>query len=226
VESHAKDFGVAHVAGYQADFYQRGELDRVLNEVVSHEEIDVLLNNAYDLSERTGFNTSEGALDSSPLSQWQFAFESGIYWAVRTTQLIGAQMRERTGGSVINVSSMYGVISPNPRLYEGTDYFNPASYGVVKAGLIALTRYTASFWGKYDIRCNALVPGSYSNTEEDSYNSVSKDSPFLRRLEERTLLNRIGKPQDLLGALVFLASDSSSYMTGQTLIVDGGWTVT
>ena len=225
-ETYVKEFGEAQVAAYQADFYQHDSLDKALQDIVSREQIDVLVNNAYDISARTGFNTPKGTLESSTLSQWQFAFESGIYWAVRTTQLVGTQMRERMGGSIINISSMYGIISPNPRLYEGTSYSNPPSYGVVKAGLLALTRYVASFWGKYNIRCNALVPGAFSNTEDESYNAVPEDSPFLKRLEERTLLNRVGKPRDLLGAVIFLASDASAYVTGQAIIVDGGWTVT
>ena len=226
LETYADEFGGAQIAAYQADFYDHHSLDKVLNDIVAAERIDVLVNNAFDISARTGFNTEEGTLELSDLDHWTSALESGIYWPVRTTQIIGAQMRELGSGNIINVSSMYGIISPNPRLYEGERYLNPPTYGVVKAGLLALTRYVASFWGEYNLRCNALVPGAFSNTEDQSYNSVPEDSPFLKKLEERTLLGRVGRPRDLLGALVFLASDASEYVTGQTIIVDGGWTVT
>ena len=121
---------------------------------------------------------------------------------------------------------MYSIVSPDPRLYEGTDFFNPPTYSVNKAGLIALTRYTASFFGEYGIRCNAISPGPFSNTEEETDNSVDRDDPFIERLKDKTVLNRIGHPNDLIGLLIYLASDASSYMTGQNLIIDGGWTIT
>jgi len=226
LRTYVEEFGESKVAARQIDFYKRDLLEQTLKRLVAEEKVDVLVNNAYDFSPRTGFNTPEGRLEDSTLDHWQAAFESGISWAVLTTQLIGKQMKDRGGGSIINISSMYGLVSPNLKLYEGTSFMNPPSYGVVKAGLLAFTRYVSSCWGKYNVRCNALVPGAFTNTEEESYNSVAPDDLFLKRLEERTLLNRVGKPRDLLGALIFLASDASGYVTGQAIVVDGGWTVT
>ena len=226
LQKYANEFGESQIAASQVDFYKRDLLDQALQEIISHEKVDVLVNNAYDFSTRTGFNSPDGGLESSTLDQWHSAFESGISWAVRTTQVIGAQMKERHGGSIINISSMYGLVSPNPKLYEGSRFFNPPSYGVVKAGLLAFTRYVSSYWGQYNIRCNALVPGAFSNTEDQSYNAVPQDDTFLKRLEERTLLGRVGRPSDLLGSLILLASDASSYITGQTIVIDGGWTIT
>jgi len=224
--AYAEEFGESKIAGHRADFYQRDMLDHVLQEIASREKVNVLVNNAYDFSPQTGFNTPDGHLESSTFDQWLHAFQSGIYWAVRTSQVMGNGMKEGGGGSIIHVSSMYGVVSPNFKLYEGTNFFNPASYGVMKAGLLAFTRYSAAYWGKYNIRSNALVPGAFPNTEGESYNAVTREDIFLRRLEERTLLGRVGNPKDLLGALIFLASDASSYITGQAIVVDGGWTVT
>lgn len=226
VRAYANEFGPSRVAACQVDFYQLDLLERSLRQLVSQEQVDVLVNNAFDFSSRTGFNTPDGILESSTFDQWRSAFESGVYWAVCTTQIIGTQMKERGRGSIINVSSMYGMVSPNPELYKGTKFFNPPSYGVMKAGLLAFTRYVASYWGRYGIRCNALVPGAFSNTEDQTYNAVSPDDPFLQRLQEATLLGRVGRPDDLLGALILLASDASSYITGQAIVVDGGWTVT
>ena len=91
--------------------------------------------------------------------------------------------------------------------------------------LLALTRYTASFYGRHGVRANALVPGPFSNTEEAGPNAVSPDDPFLDRLRERTCLGRVGEPSELVGPLIFLASDASSYVTGHALVVDGGWTI-
>lgn len=226
VKEYRKLYGKAAVEGYLVDFYKRKQFEEVLRKIVKKHKIDVLINNAYDLSSKTGFNTTEGSLENSPYEQWKFAFDSGIYWAALATQIVGEQLRRRRKGSIINISSMYGIIAPHPSLYEGKKFFNPATYGVNKAGIIALTRYTASFWGQYGIRCNAVAPGAFSNTEKATANSVAPNDPFLERLKAKTVLGRIGHPKDLNGLLIYLASDSSSYMTGQVLSVDGGWTIT
>lgn len=226
VQTYEGEFGKAKISGHRVDFYQREILEHVLQEIASQETVNVLVNNAYDFSPQTGFNTPDGHLEASTFDQWLHAFESGIYWAVRSSQIIGNAMKDRGGGSIIQVSSMYGIVSPNFKLYEGTRFFNPPSYGAMKAGLLAFTRYSAAYWGKYNIRSNALVPGAFPNTGGESYNTVPQGDIFLKRLEERTLLGRVGSPGDLIGALIFLASDASSYITGQTIVVDGGWTVT
>jgi gluconate 5-dehydrogenase len=156
--------------------------------------------------------------------QWMRALESGVYWHALAIQVVGEKMKAQGGGSIINVSSMYSLVSPSPELYEGTDVFNPPSYGAAKAALNALTRYTASFYGKYGVRCNSLVPGAFPNVGGDSYNSPS-DETILKRLAEKSVLGRYGHPDDLRGAMLFLASDASAYVTGQTVVVDGGWTI-
>jgi len=226
-EKYKDEFGEERINCFKVDFYNLGDLEKSLKQVAEGPNIDVLVNNAYDLSKRTGFNTPKGKFENSTYEQWKSAFECGVYWAVLTTQIIGEQFKKRKiKGSIINISSMYGVVSPDPKLYEDIDKFNPPSYGVNKAGLIALTRYTASFFGREGIRCNAISPGPFSNTEEESSNSVEKNSIFLNRLRNKTALNRIGHPKDLVGLLIYLASDASSYMTGQNLIIDGGWTIT
>jgi gluconate 5-dehydrogenase len=189
-----------------------------LLELASGIEFDVLINNAYNLSEETGFNTEDGTLEKSYWTMWYKAFDSGIYWPLMATQIIGNKMKEK-GGSIINISSMYGVVSPHPDLYEGSHYFNPVTYSTVKHGLIGLTKYTAAFWGKHGIRCNAIAPGPFPKENV-------KQGSFLLRLERRTALNRVGHPNDLRGILIYLASDASAYTTGQVIQVDGGWTIT
>jgi len=226
VEGYQKKFGKGSAVGFCLDFYKRKELEGILKDISKKFPTDVLINNAYDLSEKTGFNTDTGYLENSTYDQWKSAFESGIYWAVLSTQIIGKQFRKAKKGSIINVSSMYGAISPHPKLYRETDFFNPPTYGVNKAGIIALTRYTAAFWGQYGIRCNAILPGPLPNRETKSSNSVNKADFFLERLKDNTVLNRVGHPNDLGGILIYLASDASSFMTGQALKIDGGWTIT
>ena len=224
-EKYQKEFGKDRVFSFQIDFYKRKELVNILKKIVKKFDIDVLINNAYDLSKKTGFNTPQGYLENSTYNQWKAAFESGIYWAVLTTQIIGEQFKKKKRGSIINISSMYGIISPNPKLYEGTKFFNPPTYSVNKAGIIALTRYTASFFGQYGVRCNVILPGPFSNVETETPNSVAPNDPFLEKLKRNTVLHRIGHPNDLIGILIYLACDASSFMTGQTIIIDGGWTI-
>ncbi len=206
------------------DLYDLKSYEESLREVAADSQIDVLVNNAYDFSKGTGFNDPCGKLENIGWMEWLKSFECGMYWHVLAIQIIAEGMKQRRAGSIINISSMYALVAPDPGLYEGTEIFNPPSYGAAKASLLALTRYAASFYGKYNIRCNALVPGAFPNIGADSYNSP-KDEGFVKRLESRTALNRVGVVDDLKGPLIFLASDASSYVTGQNIVVDGGWTI-
>ena len=114
---------------------------------------------------------------------------------------------------------MYGVVAPDFSVYDDSpQFFNPPHYGAAKAGLVQLTKYYASYLGKYNINVNAVSPGPFP------HDSVQKDVGFIKRLESKTALKRIGKPSDLGGIFVFLCSDASNYITGQNLMVDGGWT--
>jgi len=220
-----KKYSKSRVQGFGADFYNRKKFTSVLENVTKRFRIDVLINNAFDFNTKTGFNTPSGRLESSTFEQWQAAFESGIYWVVLPTQIIGKQMRKRKTGSIINVCSMYGIVSPSPNLYVETDKCNPPTYGVFKAGIQALTRYTASFWAGDGVRTNSISPGAFPNLETVTANSFMANDSLLNHLRERILLGRTGHPTDLIGALLFLASDASSYMTGQTIVIDGGWTI-
>jgi gluconate 5-dehydrogenase len=121
---------------------------------------------------------------------------------------------------------MYAVVAPNPQLYEGTKFANPPGYSASKGGLLSFTRYVASYWGPHGVRANAILPGPFSNTEDAGPNAVQDSDSFVDRLKARTRLGRIGRPAELAGALIFLASDASSYVTGQSVVVDGGWTIT
>ena len=214
----------AAMTGHVVDFYDRPKLRRTLEQVMAaNKTIDVLINNAYDFSVGTGFNHPSGRLETLSEDQFFRGAESGIYWPFLTTQIIGQQMVKQGYGSIINICSMYAIVAPDARLYEQTSAFNPATYSLAKAALLALTRYVASFWGQHNVRCNAILPGSFPNLGGDSYNSP-QDTDFIRRLEAKTVLGRVGQPADLAGALLLLASEASGYITGQAIIIDGGWT--
>jgi gluconate 5-dehydrogenase len=222
----ANQFGEDRVASHRVDMYDNDALSEICNQIAESEKsIDILVNNAHELGAATGFNVPEGSLENSTFDQWKRNLQGGVYWAVQTTQRLGAKMKEQRGGSIINIATMYASVAPRPELYAGTNSLNPPGYSASKAALVAFTRYTASFWGREGVRANCISPGPFSNTDDlDGQNSVRADSEFVRRLKSFTVLNRIGRPAELCGALLFLASDASSYVTGQNLGVDGGWT--
>jgi gluconate 5-dehydrogenase len=218
-------YGRDCVATYQFALDVPGAFDEAINSIVSNEpRIDVLVNNAHQLDVASGFTSEAGSLERMDFSQWSSHLDGGLWWAAHLAQGLGEQLKQARG-SVVNVSSMYGLVAPSPNLYSGTDMGTPPGYVVAKAAMLSLTRYIASYWGKYGVRANALVPGPFTNVGGDTENSVDGNDPFLDRLRERTVLGRLGKPEDLAGALIFLASDASSYVTGHALVVDGGWTI-
>ena len=220
-------YGADSAVARRINMYDLAALEEALIETqVESGPIDILINNAHEMGARTGFNTAGAALDVAGLDHWERNLSGGVHWPATTTRIIGRAMRSAGQGSIVNVASMYGLVAPSPLLYEGTEFLNPPGYSAAKAAMIALTRYTASFWGRDGVRCNALVPGPFSNTEDEGNNSVDPDDPFLTRLTDRTALGRVGAPGELAGAAIFLASDASSYMTGQCLTIDGGWTIT
>lgn len=221
-------FSQEHEDRYEShfvDLYDRQVADECYKKILSESRVDILVNNAFDFGKRTGFNTEEGKIENATFEQLQASFESGIYWAIQATQAFGLKMREQGAGSVINICSMYAVVVPSPDLYDGTDKFNPPGYSMAKAGLLQFTRYAASFLSP-EVRVNAISPGAIPNLENKTVNSTTEDNPVLQRLSKKILLKRMGHPEDLTGALVYLASDASSYVTGQNIVIDGGLTVT
>lgn len=221
-----EEFGPDRASIHQIDMYDLPALGQLLDSIAASEKsVDVLINNAHELGAQTGFNTPAGSLENATIEQWQRNLTGGVFWPEITIQKIGAAMKNQGRGSIINISTMYAIVAPSPALYEGTAFINPPGYSASKAALLALTRYTASFWGRHGVRCNAILPGPFSNIDDAGENSVKQNDFFLDRLKARTCLGRIGHPDELIGPLLFLASDASSYVTGHALMVEGGWTI-
>jgi gluconate 5-dehydrogenase len=222
----AAEFGESAVAAHRVDMYDLAAFEQTLDRIARDESrLDVLVNNAHELGPATGFNTPAGTLEHASYDQWMRNMTGGVYWPALAVQKLGGRMRQAGSGSIINISTMYAVVAPNPQLYEGTAALNPPGYSAAKAAMLAFTRYVASFWGPDGVRANAILPGPFSNTEDGGPNSV-QDTAFLDRLRQRTCLGRVGRPHELTGALLFLASDASTFVTGHALVVDGGWTIT
>ncbi len=222
-----KKYGAKHVDLYEVDLYNQKAVDKLYDKIIKeNKNIDVLVNNALEFSPRTGFAPDRsGVLERASHEQLMFSFESGVWWAFQATQKFGLEMKKRGEGSIINIASAAGVRAISPKQYEGFEHVpNPPGYGIAKAGLLALTRYSATFLAP--VRVNALSPGAIPNLKETHERAgKSYKDAFLDRLAERMALGRCGRPEELVGGLIFLASDASSYVTGHNLLIDGGWTM-
>lgn len=166
----------------------------------------------------TAFSSGE-ALERMTRAQWEQGLQVTLTGAFLFSRAAGQIMVDQGGGSIIQFSSMYGIVSPDPRMYEPPVGVNPVDYGVSKAGLLQLVRYQAVMWGPKHVRVNAIVPGTFPHP-----GSPYSTEAFQQKLAAKTPLGRVGKAREIAGAVVYLASDASSYVTGTQLVVDGGWT--
>ena len=172
-------------------------------------KIDILVNNAVSLDFGSAFMDDE---------TWNKGVDGVLNSVFRCIREVVPFME--SGASIINIASMYGMVSPDFRIYKGFERFmNPPHYGAAKSGVIQITRYYAVKLAKKGIRVNCISPGPFPSK------FVQKFDGFIENLKSKVPLGRIGEPKELKGALVFLASDTSSFVTGHNLVVDGGWTI-
>ncbi|MGH2644164.1 MAG: SDR family oxidoreductase [Chitinophagaceae bacterium] len=133
---------------------------------------------------------------------------------------VGLAMEEAGRGNIVLFSSMYGFVSPDPRVYELPMNVNPIEYGVGKAGIVQMTKYLAVHWAKKGIRCNCISPGPFPNPAVQE-----KEAAFVERLSQKVPIGRVGKPEEVAGTVTFLLTEAAGYITGQNIFVDGGWTI-
>jgi 2-deoxy-D-gluconate 3-dehydrogenase len=161
---------------------------------------------------------SSGAFEDFPLAAWQQALDVNLTGMFLVCQAAAAPMLAQMGGVIINVCSMYGLVGPDQRLYQRKGQpprYKPVYYSVTKAGVLGFTKYLAAYYAGSQLRVNALTPGGVFN---------GHDETFLQEYSARAVLGRMAHKDEMNGALLFLASDASTYMTGANLVVDGGWT--
>ena len=175
-----------------------------------------------DIGVNMTFSNSGKSFSRITADDWRRGIDvnlTGAFLFSRMCHSLMVKTSRVNAGSIIHFSSMYGLVSPDPRIYQSEEEINPIEYGVGKAGVIQMTRYLAVKWAREKIRVNAIAPGAFPNL------GVQKNRDFIEALEKKIPLGRIGTPKEVAGAVVFLASDEASYITGQCLVVDGGWTV-
>ncbi len=162
-------------------------------------------------------------LDNVSFEDLQFSFEAASACLV-TAQQAAVHMRKQGGGRIINIGSMYGQVTGYPDVYQGLTPPNPVPYQAAKAAVHHMTKYMAVYWAKDKIRVNAISPGPVPNPGKSAYADNPNFKAFVDRLSQRTPLGRVGTPDEFRGPALFLASAASSFVTGQILFVDGGWT--
>jgi len=195
----------------------------VQSTVNEYGRLDILVNSAaldpkFD-SDAAARGIPSGSFEDYPLEQWKQALDvnlTGMFLCCQ--EAVKPMLAQGKKGSIINICSTYGLVAPDQRLYQRdgkqTNY-KPVYYSVTKAGVLGMTRYLAAYYAGTDIRVNALTPGGVFNDH---------DSEFLAAYSARTVMGRMAEKHEMNGALLFLASDASSYMTGSNVVVDGGWT--
>jgi NAD(P)-dependent dehydrogenase (short-subunit alcohol dehydrogenase family) len=192
--------------------------DKILTEFG---KIDILVNNAAinDMFENPSAAAELSMFENYPLDMWQKSIDVNITGTFLCSQILGSEMAKAGKGSIINIASTYGIVAPDQSIYKNKNgiqnFYKSAAYPVTKGAVISFTKFLAAYWGKKGVRVNALSPGGVENNQ---------DQFFIENYSARTILGRMAKSSDYKGAVVFLASDASEYMTGANLIVDGGWT--
>ena len=165
------------------------------------------------------FSSTAKALEDLTEADFDDANHGSLTATFFLARAVGGEMARLKRGSMVLFSSMYGVVSPDPGIYEAPMNKNPVEYGVAKAGIVQMTRYLAVHWGAQNVRVNCISPGPFPNP------AVQREHPaFIERLAQKAPLGRIGRAEEIAGAVAFLLSDAASYVTGHNLLVDGGWT--
>ncbi len=203
------------------DVTNKSNLKDALNQTINTVGVPtVLINNAGIDSPPSSSDKENGPFENYPESSWDNVLNVNLKGVFLCCQTFGSVMAENKQGSIINISSIYGLVSPDQKLYEyrrknDETFYKPIAYSASKSGIFNLTRYLAVYWAKENVRVNTLtIAGVFNN----------QDSSFLQSYCERIPIGRMANPDDYFGPILFLASRSSQYVTGHNLIADGGWT--
>lgn len=206
---------------YNTDITKKNSIKESLAKTIKElGKPSVLINNAALDTPPGAFINENGPFEEYPADSWDKVMAVGLKGMFLVSQIVGGFMAKNGGGSIINISSIYGNVSPDQRIYayrnkKGKAFFKPVSYAVAKAGVINLSRYLATYWAEKKVRVNTLSLGGVFNNQ---------DKKFIKEYCLRVPLGRMAGEDEYNGAILFLASEASSYMTGSNIIIDGGLT--
>lgn len=209
-------YGVTALA-FPCNLLDESEVQMMVDKVVRQfGTIDILHNNAAGKSQ--DLEAFFAPFEEYSLEQWRYIMQTNIDTMFLVAKHVGKVMKAQQRGSIIQTASIYGVLGPDNRIYEGSHYMNmeintPAIYSTSKAGVIGLTKYLATYWAKENIRVNTITPGGVESGQNET---------FKQKYGNRIPLGRMANPEEMVGALIYLASDASSYVTGQNILIDGG----
>ncbi len=201
----------------EVDITSRASIQSALETVTARfGNPDILINNAAIDAPPDACEQETGPFETYPESSWELMMDVNLKGLFLCCQVIGGHMAATGGGSIINISSIYGMVSPDQRIYEYKDkpFFKPVTYSVTKSGILNLSRYLATYWAKNNVRVNTLTLGGVFNNQ---------DNMFLKNYTDKVPLGRMAKQNEYNGAILYLASGASSYMTGANLVIDGGY---
>jgi NAD(P)-dependent dehydrogenase (short-subunit alcohol dehydrogenase family) len=203
------------VSAAQCDVTQKQSWENLREHALNkYGKIDILINNAGFTNQSKSANF-DASFENFPLEDWNAIMNVNLTGTFLGCQVLGKEMLSQQKGSIINIASLYGVVSPNHKIYPGTGISQPVAYSVSKHGVVSLTKYLATLWADKGVRVNALTPGGIWNGHEGL---------FFERFKQLNPIGRMSDKSELRGGIVYLASDASSHVIGHNLIIDGGWT--
>lgn len=221
-EEYGKDIVVET---YETDITKKEKLETIRDELLlKYGHIDILINNAANNPKVEGGSNNLKAVrfTNFPVEIWDQDLAVGLTGALLCAQVFGGAMENQGKGVVLNISSDYGLIAPDQRVYrkeglpDDQQTIKPVSYSVVKHGIIGLTKYLAVYWAEKGIRVNTLCPASLHNNQDDD---------FVEKISERIPMHRMSEPEEYVCTILYMISDAATYMTGSTVVCDGGRTI-
>ena len=221
LENNIKKKYKTNPSSYSVNLTSKDEILKLKDEIVkNYDKIYGLINNAAftaKMSKIKNIENFSSPLEDYPLELWNKTLDINLTSVFVCSQIFGSQMVKNKKGVIVNISSTYGLVGADQRIYGKSNINSPPSGAASKGAIINLTRYLAAYWHGKNIRVNTLSPGG---VKDSSY----QDSNFIKKYSNKTILGRMAEKTEYNGAILFLMSDASSYMTGANLVVDGGWT--
>ena len=201
----------------KCDLSNTDSIRSMFEQIDANGGLDVLINNAAYGGGAGGKRMTKTRMEDFDDETWAYGLDGTVGVTFRCIRESIPFFKKNGGGAIVNIASMYGIVAPDHSIYGDTGSNSPVTYGAGKAGVVQLTKYSASYLAKDGVRVNSITPGPFPKVS-------ATDPDFLKILQKKTMLGRTGDPNELAGALILLCSDASSFMTGANIVVDGGWT--